>query len=93
MIEYGVAKVGASIKPEQFIMLRRPTVSGGGPSFFYLMLAQSCFRRARITPHPKGGGTLWQIGRNYLVSARRVTSMLESRSLRSRRTTTWLRPG
>jgi hypothetical protein len=59
-------------------MLRRPTVSGGGPSFFYLMLAQSCFRRARATPHPKGGGTLWQIGRNYLVSARRVTSMLES---------------
>ena len=39
------------------------------PSFFYLVMAKSCFRRAISTPHPKAGGALRELGRNYLVKA------------------------
>jgi hypothetical protein len=39
------------------------------PSFFYVLMAQSCFRRAVSTRHPKAGGTLRQIGRDYLAKA------------------------
>jgi hypothetical protein len=39
------------------------------PSFFYLVMAKSCFRRAVSTPHPKAGGTLRELGRDYLAKA------------------------
>ncbi len=39
------------------------------PSYFYLVMAKSCFRRAVATPHPKAGGTLREIGRDYLAMA------------------------
>jgi hypothetical protein len=59
-------------------MLRKSLrISAGEPSFFYLMLAQSCFRRAVSTCHPKASGTLRKIGRNYLANANGVTSVLE----------------
>ena len=54
-----------------------PRISFGEPSFFYLMLAQSCFRRAISTRHPKGSSTLREIGRNYLANADTVTSVFE----------------
>jgi hypothetical protein len=40
------------------------------PSYFYLLMAKSCFSRAVRTPHPKAGSTLRQIGRDYLAQAR-----------------------
>jgi hypothetical protein len=40
------------------------------PSYFYLLMAKSCFCRAMSTPHPKASGTLRQIGREYLAQAR-----------------------
>ena len=56
-------------------MLRKPIYnSPGEPSFFYLMMAGSCFRRA--ARHPQAS-TLRDIGRNYLTRATRVLSMLE----------------
>jgi hypothetical protein len=51
--------------------------SVGEPSFFYLMLAESCFLRAASTRNPNAGGTLRDIGRSYLVQASDVTSVLE----------------
>jgi hypothetical protein len=60
-------------------MLRKWTqTSAGEPSFFYLMMAKSCFRRAASTRNPKAGSTLRDIGRNYLRKADDVTSVLES---------------
>jgi len=47
-------------------MLRKFCTSPGEPSFFYLMMARSCFRRA--AQHPQAG-TLRDIGRNYLAKA------------------------
>ena len=68
-------------------MLRKAIhTSAGGPSFFYLMMAQSCFRRAASTRHPKAGGTLLQIGRDFLAKATGVTSVLESQPPQLRRT-------
>jgi hypothetical protein len=52
--------------------------SEGEPSFFYLMMAEGCFRRAVSTRNPKTGGTLREIGRNYLAKANDVGSVLES---------------
>jgi hypothetical protein len=52
--------------------------SEGEPSFFYLMMAEGCFRRADNTRNPKAGGMLREIGRNYLAKANDVGSMLES---------------
>jgi hypothetical protein len=40
------------------------------PSFFYVLMAESCFRQAASTRHPKAGGTLRQIGRDYLAKAK-----------------------
>jgi hypothetical protein len=61
-------------------MLRKPIhTSVGEPSFFYLIMAESCFQRAVSTHHPKAGGTLLDIGRNYLAKATGVASVLESR--------------
>jgi hypothetical protein len=51
--------------------------SAGEPSFFYLMMAEGCFQRAASTRHPNAGSTLRDIGRNYLVQAADVTSILE----------------
>ena len=56
-------------------MLRKSIYnSPGEPSFFYLMMAGSCFRRA--ARHPQAS-TLRDIGRNDLTRATRVSSMLE----------------
>jgi hypothetical protein len=70
-------------------MLRKPIqTSAGEPSFFYLMMAESCFRRAVSTHHPKAGGTLLEIGRNYLARATGVASVLESQPPQLRHTAT-----
>jgi hypothetical protein len=62
-------------------MLRKSLrTSAGEPSFFYLMLADSCFQRAVETRHLTGSGTLREIGRSYLASARGVASVLESQT-------------
>jgi hypothetical protein len=53
--------------------------SAGEPSFFYLMMAESCFRRAARTRHAKGRGALRDLGRSYLARARGVGSVLEPR--------------
>jgi hypothetical protein len=53
-------------------MLRKPE-----PSFFYLMMAKSCFRRAVSTIHPNAAGALRDIGHNYLAKANGVASTLE----------------
>jgi len=50
------------------------------PSFFYMLMAQSCFRRAVSTRHPKAGDTLRQTGRNYLAKANCCASGPASRS-------------
>jgi hypothetical protein len=50
------------------------------PSFFYLMMAESCFQRAASTRHPKACGTLREIGRRYLAEASDVASTLEPQS-------------
>jgi hypothetical protein len=50
------------------------------PSFFYLMMAESCFQRAASTRHPKAFGTLREIGRRYLAEASDVASTLEPQS-------------
>jgi hypothetical protein len=60
-------------------MLRKSLrISAGEPSFFYLMLAKSCFRRAVSTGHPNASSTLREIGRNYLANANNVASVLEA---------------
>lgn len=46
------------------------------PSYFYLVIAKSCFRRAITTPHPKARATLRQIGRDYLAQARPSSARL-----------------
>ena len=47
----------------------RKSIHTSEPSFFYLMMAESCFRRAVTTRFPKAGGMLREIGRNYLAKA------------------------
>jgi hypothetical protein len=70
-------------------MLRKPVhTSAGEPSFFYLMMAESCFQRAVHTRHPKAGDALLEIGRSYLTKATGVTSVLESPSPQLRRAAT-----
>jgi len=62
-------------------MLRKSIYnSPGEPSFFYLMMARSCFRRAASARRSQAG-TLRNIGRNYLTKATKVTSMLEPQHL------------
>ena len=61
-------------------MLRKSIRSSAKePSFFYLMMAESCFQRAASTRHPRAGGTLREIGRKYLAKASDVASTLEPR--------------
>jgi hypothetical protein len=68
-------------------MLRKPIhTSAGEPSFFYLMMAESCFQRAVSTRHPKAGGTLLEIGRTYLEKATVVGSGVEPQPPQFRRT-------
>jgi hypothetical protein len=50
-------------------MLRRSIQSSAEPSFFYLIMAESCFERAARTRRPDVRGTLRNIGRNYLAKA------------------------
>jgi hypothetical protein len=64
-------------------MLRKSLrISAGEPSFFYLMLAETCFQRAVSTRHPRGSSTLRKIGRSYLANASGVASVLESEATR-----------
>jgi hypothetical protein len=59
-------------------MLRRSTcASEGEPSFFYLLMAGSCFRRATSARHPNASGTLRNLGRDYLTKAKEVSSAFE----------------
>jgi hypothetical protein len=46
--------------------------SAGEPSFYYLMMADGCFRRSAKAG--KAGTTLRDIGRDYLAKATTVTS-------------------
>ena len=39
------------------------------PSFFYLLMAATCFQRAGRTRHPNAGGALRDIGCEYLAKA------------------------
>ena len=50
------------------------------PSFFYLMMAESCFQRAASTRHLKARDTLREVGRHYLAKASDVASILEPQS-------------
>jgi hypothetical protein len=62
-------------------MLRKSIRSGAQePSFFYLMMAESCFQRAASTRHPEACGTLREMGRKYLADATDVTSILAPKS-------------
>jgi hypothetical protein len=47
----------------------------GQSSFYYLMLAESCFQRAVGTRHANGSSTLREIGRNYLANASSIASV------------------
>jgi hypothetical protein len=49
----------------------------GEPSFFYLIMAESCFQRAVGTRRPDVRGALREIGRHYLAKANDVASSLE----------------
>ena len=61
-------------------MLRKSIYSSAGePSFFYLMMADSCFQRAASTDNPRVINALRNIGRDYLLKATEVTSVLEPR--------------
>jgi hypothetical protein len=58
-------------------MLRKSIQSSAQePSFFYLMMAESCFQRAASTRHPKACGALRELGRKYLADATDVASTL-----------------
>ena len=62
-------------------MLRKSIRSSAKePSFYYLMMAESCFQRAASTRHPKACGTLRDIGRDYLAKASDVASTLAPQS-------------
>jgi hypothetical protein len=50
-------------------MSGKSNVIGAAPSFFYLVMAESCFRRAVTTRHAKGRSMLRDIGRSYLNKA------------------------
>jgi hypothetical protein len=39
------------------------------PSFFYLIMAAACFRRAAAIGHPNARGALRDVGREYLNQA------------------------
>jgi hypothetical protein len=43
--------------------------STAAPSFFYLLMAATCFERAGRSRHPYAGGALRNIGYEYLAQA------------------------
>jgi hypothetical protein len=56
-------------------MLRQPIYANSDrPSFFYLLMADSCFQRAANIANPGASNALRDIGRDYLVKATEVTS-------------------
>ena len=62
-------------------MLRQPIyASSERPSFFYLLMADSCFQRAASTASPGASNALRDIGRDYLMKATEVTLVLEARA-------------
>jgi len=62
-------------------MLRHPIcASSERTSFFYLLMADSCFQRAANTANPGASNALRDIGRDYLVKATEVTSSAETTS-------------
>jgi hypothetical protein len=62
-------------------MLRKSVRSSAKePSFFYLLMAESCFQRAASTRHLKARGALREIGRRYLAAASDVASTLAPQS-------------
>jgi hypothetical protein len=59
-------------------MLRQPIhASSERPSFFYLLMADSCFQRAASTATPGASNALRDIGRDYIMKATEVTSVRE----------------
>jgi hypothetical protein len=42
------------------------------PSFYYVLMAETCFRRAAGTRRLQARGTLRQLGREYLAKSARV---------------------
>jgi hypothetical protein len=62
-------------------MSQKSISSAGQPSFLYLMMARSCFQRARRAGH-RTGPTLRAIGRDYLTRATKVTSASQSQQSR-----------
>jgi hypothetical protein len=73
--------LNATFRPMERPVLRK-SIQGSAkePSFFYLMMAESCFQRAAGTRHPKAGGTLRELGRKYIADATDVASTLAPRS-------------
>jgi hypothetical protein len=56
-------------------MLRQPIHDDSErPSFFYLLMADSCFQRASNTANPETSHALRDMGRDYLVKANEVGS-------------------
>ena len=53
--------------------------SANEPSYFYLLMAESCFQRAASTRHLQARGALREIGRRYLAEANDVASTLAPR--------------
>ena len=73
-------------------MLRQPIyASSDRPSFFYLLMADSCFQRAANTANSGASTALRDIGRDYLVKATEITLVLEARA-RARATSRGSRP-
>jgi hypothetical protein len=57
----------------------RPSIQSRSaePSFFYLIMAESCFQRAARTRRPNVRSTLRDIGRHYLAKANDVPQALD----------------
>jgi hypothetical protein len=68
-------------KKKLFQPLERPMTAksirtnAAEPSYFYLVMAESYFRRAVSSPHPKADATLRKIGRDYLAMANHAPSI------------------
>jgi hypothetical protein len=59
------------------MMRKSAGASGGEPSFFYLMMAESCFQRAIHARHPSADVVLRNMARDYLAKATEVRSTFE----------------
>jgi hypothetical protein len=49
------------------------------PSFYYLLIAKTCFHRSRVTTDRARSHALCELGRDYLVKAERDAGTRESR--------------